>query len=196
MDWEKLEFYGVLLAILCVLLVIGIFVRMPLRRRLKAALGASYREERTYAGVGDAIALDEHGLRFAWFGIGIEGTVVIGVHEVVEVICEKNDKAFIPYTELRILTSRDDLKGDLYLQSYFRQDRLKEIAARLNAMRDKAKVSGIAAPIPQAATAAETDSLIIAIQQLTIAVTKLTGSMRRFSPADGRRRPIRKNRRK
>jgi hypothetical protein len=179
-----------------VLSVIGIFVRRALRRQLRVALGDSYREERTYAGVGDAIALDEQGLRFAWFGIGIEpSTVVIGVHEVVEISCEKNDKAYLPYTRLKILTNRD-LKGDLVLFAFFRDERLKDIVARLKAMREQARASGIAAPIPLAPAATEIEVLITAIQQLTTAVTKLTCSMRRFSPADGRRRPIRKDKRK
>src|SRR5262249_31812030 len=145
-----------------------------------------------YAGVGDAIALDEQGLRFAWRGIGFEdGTVVIGIHEVVEISCETDNNS----TTLKILTNRDDLKQDLTLISYLRQGRLKDIAARLNAMRDKAKVSGIGLPIPLAASTAETETLINAIQQLTTAVTKLTGSMGRFSPVDGTRRPIQTNKR-
>ena len=191
METWKLVVLGTGFAVVVALFIFGIFVRRTLRGQLRAALGDSYREERTYASVFfGAIALDEQGLRFAWTGGKDEDVLIIGVDEVVEVICEKGEKPILA-TIFKILTNRDDLE-DLQFIS-FNQDRLRDIAARLNAMRNKAGAGGIAAPVPSAATAAETDTLITAIQQLTAAVTTLTGSMRGFTPSDGRRRPIRRN---
>src|SRR5689334_4834902 len=186
METERLVILGAAVAVLVAAFLVGVFVRRALRRKLRAALGDSYRKERTYAGVIGAIALDEQGLRFAWAGTD-EGTLIISVDEVVEVVCEKSEKPILA-TIFKILTNRDDIKEDLQLISLFRQDELKDIAARLNAMRNRARAIGTAAPIPPAAT--ETETLVVAIQQLTAAVTTLTGSMRRFPPADARRRSV------
>ena len=57
------EFLAAFFVVLGVLSLIGIFVRRALLKPLRAALGDSYRKDRTYAGVFEAIALDEDELQ-------------------------------------------------------------------------------------------------------------------------------------
>jgi len=93
-------------------------------------------------------------------------------------------------------TNRDDFNEDLSLVSFFRQDKLKEIAARLTAMRDKAKANSaamaVAAPVAAAQVLTENERLTDAIERLTVAVTRLTTLMGRLRSPTGRRRPIRR----
>jgi len=196
MDPDKPILYAVIFAVLGVLLFIGIFVRRALLKPLRVALGDGYRKDRTYAGVFNAIALDDHALRFAWTfaWTGSEGPIIIGANEVIQISCEDATLVKSRYTELKILTNRDDFNEDLTLVSFFRQDKLKEIAARLTAMKDKAKANGAAltVAVPVAAAKAENERLTDAIERLTVAVTRLTTLMRRLPPPSGRRRPIRR----
>jgi hypothetical protein len=192
MDTDKLVFFAVFLAMLAVLSFIGIFVRRALLKPLRVALGDGYHKDRTYAGVFNAIALDDHALRFAW--TGSEGPIIIGANEVVGISCEDATLGKSRYTELKILTNRDDFNEDLSLVSFFRQDKLKEIAARLTAMKDKAKANSaamaVAVPVAAAKALTENERLTDAIERLTVAVTRLTTLMGRVPPPSGRRRPI------
>jgi hypothetical protein len=191
MDTDKLVFFAIFFAVLGVLSFIGIFVRRALLKPLRVALGDGYHKDRTYAGVVNAIALDEHALRFAW--TGSEGPIIIGANEVLEIRCEDATLGKGRYTELKILTNRD-FNEDLSFVSFFRRDKLKEIAARLTAMKDKAKANGapMTVAVPVAAANAENERLTEAIERLTVAVTRLTTLMGRVRTTSGRRRPIRR----
>jgi hypothetical protein len=152
MDTDKFTFFAVFFAVLGVLSFIGIFVRRALLKPLSVALGDGYHKERTYAGVFNAIALDGHTPRFAW--TGSEGPIIIGANEIVGISCEDGTLGKSRYTELKILTNREDVNEDISLVSFFRQDKLKEMAARLTAMKDKAKANSAAMAVtgPVAAT--------------------------------------------
>jgi hypothetical protein len=195
MDKDKLVFFAIFFAVLGVLSFIGIFVRRALLKPLNVALGDGYHKDRTYAGVFNAIALDGHALRFAW--TGPEGPIIIGANEVVGISCEDGTLGkSAGYTELKILTNRDDVNEDISLVSFFRQDKLKEIAARLTAMKDKAKANNaamaVAVPVAASKALTENERLTNSIERLTAAVTRLTTLMGRVPPPSGRRRPIRR----
>jgi hypothetical protein len=188
------EFLVAFFAVMGVLSFIGIFVRRALRKPLRAALGDSYRKERTYAGVFEAIALDEDALRFAWKNL--DGVLTVSAHEVVEISCEDVEK-LVPHSKLTILTNKEGSESELTLFSFFRRDRLKSIAARLKAMQDRAKTNGVMAHAAPAASVAEpkalteNEQLTRAIERLTVAVTRLTALMGHAPPA-GKCRPIRR----
>jgi len=188
------EFLAAFFVVLGVLSLIGIFVRRALLKPLRAALGDSYRKDRTYAGVFEAIALDEDELFFVWKNP--DGLHVITAQEVVEISCEDLEKP-VPHSKLTILTDQEDPASELTLYSFFRQDKLKAIAARLKAMRDKAKTDGaMAHAAPEACVAepkalTENEQLTRAIERLTVAVTRLTALMGHAAPA-GKRRAIRR----
>jgi hypothetical protein len=194
MDKDKLVFFAIFFAVLGVLSFIGIFVRRALLKPLSVALGDGYHKDRTYAGVFNAIALDGHAPRFAW--TGSEGPLIIGANEIVGISCEDGTLGKSRYTELKILTNRDDVNEDISLVSFFRQDKLKEIAARLTAMKDKAKANNaamaVAVPVAASKALTENERLTNSIERLTAAVTRLTTLMGRVPPPSGRRRPIRR----
>jgi hypothetical protein len=194
MDKDKLVFFAIFFAVLGVLSFIGIFVRRALLKPLSVALGDGYHKDRTYAGVFNAIALDGHAPRFAW--TGSEGPLIIGANEIVGISCEDETLGKSRYTELKILTNRDDVNEDISLVSFFRQDKLKEIAARLTAMKDKAKANNaamaVAVPVAASKALTENERLTNSIERLTAAVTRLTTLMGRVPPPSGRRRPIRR----
>jgi hypothetical protein len=195
--------------------VVAFRVRRNRLRALSTALGSD-RKDRSYVGFSGAIALDEKSLRFAAIGED-EGALIIGADEIIEARCEQTalgtpEGPKMPYVMLTILTTNDALPN-YSLTSVFRTGELKELALRLNAMRDHAKVKSSAPAITsgvvesgvptqssavtsgavESNVAAQDEPLAKAIEQLAQAVTKLSDELRNLSPMIDRRKSTRKN---